>query len=225
MDDLAHRAEMHAALSDVARLAIVDDLAVSDRSPKELGARLGMPSNLLAHHLDVLEQVGLITRFASAGDRRRKYVRLVREPLLRLTTVCPLSPVGDMLFVCTANSARSQLASALWSARTGLTSQSAGTHPAQCVHPGAIDAARRAGITLDRAAPRQVREIAVGTQVVTVCDQAHEELDPAIDWWHWSIPDPVEIGTDAAFNAVVADIDARISTILHSDTHPEQATA
>ena len=147
-------------------------------------------------------------------------MRLVREPLLRQTTVCPIGLVGDMLFVCTANSARSQLASALWSARTGLTSQSAGTRPAQRVHPGAIDAARRAGITLDRAIPRQVGEIATGTQVVTVCDQAHEELDPAADWWHWSIPDPVEIGTDAAFNAVVADLGARISTILHSDSQP-----
>ena len=47
--DLAARAALHAALSEPARLAIVDELAVSDRSPKELGARLGIPSNLLAH--------------------------------------------------------------------------------------------------------------------------------------------------------------------------------
>ena len=46
---------MHAALGEPARLAIVDELAVSDRSPKELGERLDIPSNLLAHHLTVLE--------------------------------------------------------------------------------------------------------------------------------------------------------------------------
>src|SRR5687768_10927452 len=81
--DLERRAAMYAALGDPARLAIVDDLAVSDRSPKELGGRHGLPTNLLAHHLDVLEAAGLIVRSGSAGDRRRKYVRLVREPLMR----------------------------------------------------------------------------------------------------------------------------------------------
>ena len=45
---------MHAALGDSHRLAIVDDLIVSDRSPRELSARLGIASNLLAHHLEVL---------------------------------------------------------------------------------------------------------------------------------------------------------------------------
>lgn len=214
---------MHAALGEPARLAIVDDLAVSDRSPKELGERLGLASNLLAHHLDVLEQVGLVARLASTGDRRRKYVRLNREPLRHLTTVCPGPAAGEMFFVCTANSARSQLAAALWSARSGRPSQSAGTHPARRIHPRAIAAARRAGIALDRAAPRQVAEIATGTQVVTVCDQAHEELAPASDWWHWSIPDPVKSGTSAGFDAVIADLDARITTILNAQ--PERATS
>ena len=48
---------------------------------------------------------------------------------------------------------------------------------------------------------------------MTVCDRAHEELEPAPTWWHWSIPDPVEAGTAEAFDAVVADLDARIRTI------------
>ena len=42
----------------VLTLAIVDDLAVSDRSPGELGERHGLSANLLAHHLDVLEAAG-----------------------------------------------------------------------------------------------------------------------------------------------------------------------
>ncbi len=55
------RASRHAALGDPVRLAIVDELASSDRSPVELRRRYGLESNLLAHHLDVLEEVGLIT--------------------------------------------------------------------------------------------------------------------------------------------------------------------
>jgi ArsR family transcriptional regulator, arsenate/arsenite/antimonite-responsive transcriptional repressor / arsenate reductase (thioredoxin) len=36
-----------------------------------------MPSNLLAHHLRVLEEAGLVTRHRSEGDKRRSYLRLV----------------------------------------------------------------------------------------------------------------------------------------------------
>lgn len=203
---------MHAALGEPARLAIVDDLVASDRSPKQLGERHGLPTNLLAHHLDVLEAAGLIVRFGSAGDRRRKYVRLVREPLSRLADAA-LPPAGEVLFLCSHNSARSQLAAALWTARTGQPAESAGTHPARRVHRGAIAAARRAGLDLSRAVPRVVEQIDPQVQVVTVCDRAHEELEPAPTWWHWSIPDPVEAGTAEAFDAVVTDLDARIRTI------------
>ena len=42
---------------------------MSDRSSKELAVALDLPTNLLAHHLDLLEDVGLIERFVSAGDR------------------------------------------------------------------------------------------------------------------------------------------------------------
>ena len=211
-ESLEHRAAMHAALGDPVRLAIVDDLALSDRSPKELGERHGLPTNLLAHHLDVLEGAGLIVRFGSAGDRRRKYVRLVRQPMMQVADAQP-APAGKVLFLCSHNSARSQLAAALWTARTGQPAASAGTHPAARVHRGAVAAARRAGLDLDDAVPRQVDAIDPTAQVVTVCDRAHEELEPAPTWWHWSIPDPVETGTAAAFDAVVADLDARIRTI------------
>jgi len=209
---LERRASMYAALGEPARLQIVDDLAVSDRSPKELGERHGLPTNLLAHHLDVLEAAGLIVRFGSAGDRRRKYVRLVREPLTLLADA-EVRVDGKVLFLCSHNSARSQLAAALWMARTGQPAESAGTHPAARVHRGAVAAARRAGLDLGDAVPRRVEEIDHDAQVVTVCDRAHEELEPAPTWWHWSIPDPVETATAAAFDAVVADLDARIRTI------------
>jgi protein-tyrosine-phosphatase len=212
VESILERAAVHAALAEPVRLAIVEELAVSDRSPKELAVRFSMPTNLLAHHLDVLDDVGLIERFVSAGDRRRRYVRLVRAPLARLG-VATARPAGQVLFVCSHNSARSQLAAALWSARTGGAASSAGTHPAERVHPGAIAAASRAGLDLSGSAPRMIDTEEHADLVVTVCDQAHEELDPQPGWWHWSLPDPVRDGRAAAFDAVINELDDRIRAV------------
>src|SRR5262250_3966959 len=103
MSPLQRRAALHGALSDPGRLRIVDTLALGDTSPSELAAMLAMPSNLLAHHLRVLEQAGLITRRRSDGDRRRTYLQLIPGALESLT-----HPAARMarrvLFVCTANS-------------------------------------------------------------------------------------------------------------------------
>jgi ArsR family transcriptional regulator, arsenate/arsenite/antimonite-responsive transcriptional repressor / arsenate reductase (thioredoxin) len=211
---LVARAVVHAALGEPARLAIVDELATSDRSPKELGDRLAIPSNLLAHHLDVLEGAGLVARSASAGDGRRKYVRLVRDQLAELA-VEGRAPRGEMLFVCSHNSARSQLAAVLWTARTGRRASSAGTRPAARVHRGAVAAATRAGLSLGDAVPTPIGDVPASTQVVTVCDLVHEELVAGPDWWHWSIPDPVEAGDPAAFDSVVAELDSRIASVMH----------
>lgn len=210
------RAAVHAALGEPARLAIVDDLVTSDRSPKELGDRLAIPSNLLAHHLEVLEHAGLITRSASAGDGRRKYVQLDRSTAAAVGVAARVSP-REVLFVCTHNSARSQLAAAMWTARTGHRARSAGTRPAARVHRGAVAAAKRAGLSLVDATPMPLTRAPRGVQVVTVCDLVHEELAAAPDWWHWSIPDPVERGTAAAFDAVVVELDGRISAVMHAN--------
>jgi protein-tyrosine-phosphatase/DNA-binding HxlR family transcriptional regulator len=207
-DRLTERARLHAALGDPGRLAIVDDLRVSDRSPSELVERLGVSSNLLAHHLDVLESVGAIERTRSAGDARRRYVRLGSKALGVLDDVTTPLP-REVLFVCTRNSARSQLAAALWRDRTGCRARSAGTRPAASVNDGARAAARRAGVSLDDAAPTPLGVVTKGVQVITVCDLVHEELDPVKDWWHWSIPAPS--GRVAAFDAVVAELIERIS--------------
>src|SRR4051794_41609113 len=102
------RAALHAALSDPARLAIIDTLSLGDASPSELGTALGMPSNLLAHHLRVLEGQGMLTRSRSEGDRRRSYVGLVPGGLDELTAR-PAKAVGRVVFICSANSARSHL--------------------------------------------------------------------------------------------------------------------
>src|SRR2546429_468684 len=87
--DRARRATVHAALADPARLQITDTLLAGDASPSELAAMLAMPSNLLAHHLHVLEQAGVITRRRSEGDRRRTYLRLVPGTLDSLAAPPP----------------------------------------------------------------------------------------------------------------------------------------
>ncbi|HYN34030.1 MAG TPA: helix-turn-helix domain-containing protein [Ilumatobacteraceae bacterium] len=206
------RAAIHAALGDPTRLAIVDELAVSDRSPSELAERFGLLGNLLAHHLVALERVGVIERIRSAGDQRRRYVRLCAAALQDLAP--PTLRVPErVVFVCTHNSARSQLAAALWQEHTGLDARSAGTQPAEHVHPGAIAAAHRHGLDLTGAVPRAFDESHSNGVVITVCDLAHEQLHPSSDTWHWSIPDPVAIGTDTAFDDALNQLDTRIRAL------------
>lgn len=211
---LDERAGRHAALSDPARLAIVDELSVTDRAPVELRRQFGMESNLLAHHLDVLERVGLIERSRSSGDGRRRYVHLLGNTLEGLAPA-RRARASRALFVCSANSARSQLAAALWRQTTGKPAESAGTHAASRVHPGAIAAATRAGLDLQSATPRDLAQIkSFPSLVVTVCDQAHEELEPDDTWLHWSIPDPVPAATKAAFDATLVELRERIRTLV-----------
>ncbi len=214
MDGTIERhAAIHAALGEPVRLAIVEDLSASDRAPSALATRHGLPGNLLAHHLDVLERVGLIERRVSSGDRRRRYVRL-RHEALRDVALVGRARTGRALFICTHNSARSQLAAALWRERTGSPADSAGTHPADRVHPGAVGAAKRAGLDIRSARPRALRPADTRVDlVVTVCDRAHEKLDVSPDWLHWSIPDPVEAGPARAFDTTLADLDERIAAI------------
>ena len=211
------RAARHAALGDPVRLAIVDELATSDRTPVELRAQFGLESNLIAHHLDVLEGAGLICRTRSSGDGRRRYVHLLRPALADLDVgTTPRS--GAALFVCTLNSARSQLAAALWQELTGAEADSAGTHPADTVHPGAVAAGRRAGLDLSAAQPTTLDAVDEPALVVTVCDRAHEELPGHPDWLHWSVPDPVASGTDAAFDATVAEVTERITSAARASS-------
>ncbi|HLM65438.1 MAG TPA: helix-turn-helix domain-containing protein [Acidimicrobiales bacterium] len=218
--DIERRAAVHAALGEPARLAIVEALAVSDRAPSDLARRIGLAGNLLAHHIDVLQRVGLVERVMSAGDRRRRYVRLVHDAARAVTVPRPPRGAGGRaVFICTHNSARSQVAAVLWRSHTGGLATSAGTHPADRVHPGAVAAARRAGLDLTGARPRALDASDLDADVVvTVCDRAHEELDVGEAWFHWSIPDPVPVGTRAAFDAALTELDDRITAIAGHDT-------
>jgi protein-tyrosine-phosphatase len=212
ISDLARRASVHAALADPARLRITDTLLAGDASPSELAAMLGMPSNLLAHHLHVLEQAGVITRRRSEGDRRRTYLQLVPGSLDALAAP-PASPARRVLFVCTANSARSHLAAALWRRASTVPAASAGTHPAAAIDPGAIAAATRRHLPLPRLRPRHISDVRHDDDlVITVCDLAHEELGRAAAL-HWSIPDPVPAGDPGSFDKALDHLADRVGRL------------
>jgi protein-tyrosine-phosphatase/DNA-binding HxlR family transcriptional regulator len=209
---LERRAAVHAALSEPPRLAIVDLLSLGDASPSELQALLEIPSNLLAHHLKVLEQAGVVTRSRSEGDRRRTYLQLVPGALDLLLSPA-LTAAPRVVFVCTHNSARSQLAVALWRRRSHVPVASAGTRPADHLHPGALAAAQRHGLPLRRSRPRALHDVVQAEDfVVTVCDTAHEELGTEARL-HWSIPDPVRVGTNDAFDRAFDELSRRVADL------------
>jgi protein-tyrosine-phosphatase/DNA-binding HxlR family transcriptional regulator len=212
---VVRRARVHAALGDPARLAIVDTLAVGDAAPGELGAVLGMPTNLVAHHLKVLQEAGLVVRGRSEGDHRRTYVRLVPETLAMVASPS-LSDVARVVFVCTQNSARSQLAAAIWSRRSHVPAVSAGTRPAERVHPRAVKVARRRGLDPDKWRTAQVSDVVKPDDlVIAVCDIAYEHLPAAArPRVHWSVPDPAPANTDAAFEAAYDEIAGRVDRLV-----------
>ncbi|GAA1723210.1 helix-turn-helix domain-containing protein [Aeromicrobium alkaliterrae] len=207
----AGRAAWHAALADVARLQIVDRLTLTDLSPSELQASLGLPSNLVAHHLKVLQEVGIVDRRRSDGDRRRTYLTLVDRRAAEGAHADIVTP--RVVFVCSANSARSQLAAAHARSSARVEVASAGTAPAAVVAPGAVAVARRHGLTLDDE-PQAIATIRRDDDfIVAVCDQAYEELGGDVQL-HWSLPDPVSVGTDAAFESAYARIVDRLSGLV-----------
>ena len=130
-----------------------------------------------------------------------------------------------ILFLCTGNSCRSQLAEAIMNDRYPDTWQaySAGTYPTGYVHPNAIEVLEEIGIH-HRGRSKSVdelREIPFNL-VITVCDSAAEEcplwLGPG-KRLHHSFPDPAKAtGTDeqilAAFRQVRDDIARYLATLI-----------
>jgi protein-tyrosine-phosphatase len=162
--------------------------------------------------LHALERAGVITRRRSEGDRRRTYLQLVPATLDSLA-VPPGRAARRVLFVCTANSARSHLAAALWRRASTVPAVSAGTHPAARIDPGAIAAALRHRLPLPRVRPRHIDQVQdEGDAVVTVCDMAREELGGAAAV-HWSVPDPVPAGDPAGFDAALSELSRRVERL------------
>lgn len=212
--DLSWRARAHAALGDEHRLRIVDELRFTDRTPSELGRLVDLGSNLLAFHLSVLEDAGLIARIRSQGDGRRRYVTLVDDAVGALETRT-IIPDGPVVFVCTRNAARSQIAAALWQTLSHRSAASAGAQPADEVDALARRVAAAHGIDLGDARPRGYDEVDVTPAlVVSVCDRAYEAPLP----WdttllHWSVPDPAG-GTTSDYEQAFSDIEHRVTRLV-----------
>jgi arsenate reductase len=110
-----------------------------------------------------------------------------------------------VLFLCTGNSARSQMAEALLNAkgRGRVHAESAGSRPAPRVNPLAIETLREHGITWTGHPPRGTNglERERWDLVITVCDRAKESCpyfpgQPRME--HWGIPDPADVQGDEA---------------------------
>lgn len=209
-EDRTTRASIFAGLADPGRLAIVDRLRVGDASPSEIQLLLAMPSNLVAHHLRVLEKAGIVRRLRSEGDRRRTYLSINTKALEAMVPSVS-QRARRVVFVCTQNSARSQLAAAIWNRDSSVPAASAGTHPADEIHPGALAAARRHDVPMEPRTPRHLDDVlAPDDLVIAVCDNAHEELPTSLTRMHWSIPDPARTSQSDAFDRTVDELSQRI---------------
>lgn len=220
------------------RWRLLGELARGDRQVHELTALLNEKQSLVSYHLGLLRRVDLVRTRRSSADARDIYYRLdlarcgqflaaagaALHPGLRYTPPAPTAPPAtSVLFLCTGNSSRSQMAEALLRQRCGgvVTVHSAGSRP-KPIHPDAVAAMAARGIDLRTARPKHVDEFA-GRRfdlVVTLCDRVREvcpEFPGRPPTVHWSIADPA---TDPhgreAFDRVAADLAERIEFLLHS---------
>jgi ArsR family transcriptional regulator, arsenate/arsenite/antimonite-responsive transcriptional repressor / arsenate reductase (thioredoxin) len=232
--------------SDPVRWRLLCGLARSDRRVRELCALVGRPQNLVSYHLGRLRAAGLVSSRRSAADARDSYymLDLVRcrerlatagaplHPGLRLAAPPPRewrrasrSARPRVLFLCTGNSARSQIAEALVERLTGgaVEARSAGSHP-KPLHPNAVRVMRERGIDLAGRRSKHLGELA-GRRfdyVVSLCDRVREvcpEFPDHPDLIHWSIPDPARVGesdeeTYPAFERTADELATRIPFLL-----------
>lgn len=213
----------HQALADESRLAIVQVLLTRDLAPGEIAQRWELSSSLVAHHLNVLAEAGLVVRRRGEHDGRKSYIALRHDDPQVVTLVsvgATAIPVpGRVAFVCTRNSARSKLAAAWWRRVSDLPVVDAGTDPAPAPHPLAIRIATRHGLAVDDTMRDAAATLDGDDLVIAVCDHVHETLPPGLPRWHWSIPDPVPAATPASFDLACRTIETRVRD-LHRALRP-----
>ncbi len=134
-------------------------------------------------------------------------------------------PATRVLFLCTGNSARSQIAEAIARVRSGgcLQARSAGSSP-RPLHPNAVRVMREAGIDLSSQRPRHLRVFAADSfdYVITLCDRVREvcpEFPGNPGYVHWSIADPAAGGDSdeqayPRFQQLAAELETRIGYLL-----------
>jgi len=229
------------------RWRLLRELAASDRAVRELTQLVDDPQNLVSYHLRQLRDGGLVSARRSSADRRDTYyaVDLARcrsqlqaagaalHPALSLVPAPPASPRARrsgrrfrVLFLCTGNSARSQIAEALLRQLSGGTVEtvSAGSNP-KPLHPNAIRVMRKRGIDISTNRTRHLDEFLASRfdLVITLCDRVREvcpEFPTHPQLVHWSVPDPaLEGSTDRssypAFERTAAELETRLSFLVH----------
>ena len=224
------------------RWRLLGELARSDRIVHELTELVGEPQNLVSYHLGKLRDGRLVSARRSSADRRDTYYGLdlarigallsatggALHPGLRLTSPslddAPIGPVR-VLFLCTGNSARSQMAEALARARSGgaIEAVSAGSHP-RPLHPNAVRVMRDE-YGLDLAAQTSKHfEVLEGQRfdwVISLCDRVREvcpEFPDHPEVIHWSIANPATGDSDDVtyplFQQTAAERATRIGFLL-----------
>jgi protein-tyrosine-phosphatase/DNA-binding transcriptional ArsR family regulator len=232
------------------RWRLLGELARSDRQVHELTSLVGHPQNLISYHLRHLRQAKLVTARRSTADGRDTYYSLdlamygqmlaaagaALHPALQLTAPeSPVLPRGQaqvrVLFLCTGNSSRSQMAEMLLRQMAGDAVEvcSAGSHPKQ-VHQYAVAAMAEQGLDLTGARAKHLDEF-VGHRfdyVITLCDRVREvcpEFPGGPQPVHWSIPDPAQAPDGyPAFQRTATELAERIHFLLHRIFLPKAIT-
>lgn len=228
------------------------ELVRSDRAVAELTTLVDEPQSLVSYHLRQLRDGGLVSARRSSADRRDSYYTIdliacrralhaagtALHPALHLAGMPPLAPRREragrrrrVLFLCTGNSARSQIAEALLGRLSAgaIDARSAGSNP-KPLHPNAVRVLRKRGIDISENRTKHLDEFAAERfdSVITLCDRVRE-VCPAFpahpELVHWSIPDPAiegstNRGSYPAFVRTGDELETRIGFQLHLLTAP-----
>ena len=226
------------------RWRLLRELGRSDRRVAELCELAGRRQSLVSYHLRQLREGGLVSLRRSDADGRDTYYLLDVErcgarladaggalhPALAPATSPPRrrtagATTARALFLCTGNSARSQMAEALCERLSGgaVRAASAGSHP-KPLHPNAVRVMRDRGIDISGRRSKHLGVLAGHRfdYVISLCDRVREvcpDFPGAPELIHWSIPDPArEPGPDEetrpAFQRTAAELETRIGFLI-----------
>ena len=232
-------------IADPLRWQLLDELGRSDRRVGELCELVGKPQSLVSYHLRELRTGGLVSARQSAADGRDTYYQpnigrcaellsatgAALHPAVRLERVDVDLPVARrgrrprVLFLCTGNSARSQMAEALLEHRThgAIAARSAGSHP-KPLHPNAVRVMTERGIDISANRSKHLDRFTRDRfdRVITLCDKVKEvcpEFEGQPTTAHWSMADPAADGSDAdsnydAFVRTADEIETRVELLI-----------
>jgi ArsR family transcriptional regulator, arsenate/arsenite/antimonite-responsive transcriptional repressor / arsenate reductase (thioredoxin) len=241
---------------DPLRWQLLSELAASDRRVGELSELAGQRQNLVSYHLRKLRDGGLVSARRSAADGRDTYYVLDLARCGELLAgagvalhpgLAPSPPPGRprrrrsaavtrVLFLCTGNSSRSQMAEALCERLSdgAVSAVSAGSHP-KPLHPNAVRVMRSRGLDIAGRPSKHLDEFA-GERfdyVISLCDRVREvcpEFTGAPMSIHWSVPDPArQPGSDRktlpAFERVATEVETRVRFLIEAiDATTEEVT-